>query len=71
MAAPSSLNGERFAAKSRPVRTLPKYDDSNIIAQINDGTVFEVTDDKTSSDYIWAKYSGMTGWVNKNYTVKV
>ena len=52
------------------LRTLPKYDDSNIIAQINDKTVFEVTDDKTSGDYIWAKYSGVTGWVNKNYTVK-
>ena len=44
------------------LRTLPKYDDSNIIGQITNGTVFEVTDEKNSGDYIWAKYSGVTGW---------
>lgn len=51
------------------LRTLPEYNDNNIIAQINNGTVFEVTEDKKNGVYIWAKYSDVTGWVNKQYTV--
>ena len=53
------------------LRTLPEYNDNNIIAKIDNGTVFEATEDKKSGVYIWAKFSGVTGWVNKQYTVNV
>lgn len=52
------------------LRTLPAYNDANIIAEIQNNTQFKVTYDHQSGDYIYASYAGKYGWVNKNYIKK-
>ena len=49
------------------LRNYPAWDDSNEIAQINQGEWFVVNTDRWSGDFVWARYCGMEGWVNSNY----
>ena len=53
------------------LRSYPSYDDSNIIARIENGVSFLVSYDRTSGEYVWASYNGMDGWVNKKYTASL
>ena len=45
-----------------------EWDDRNIIAQIQNGTVFQIMKKRRHGDYVWAYFNGMEGWVNKKYT---
>lgn len=51
------------------LRTLPEYNDSNIIYKIENGRVFLVSKTKKSGDYAWAQIDGQHGWVNVKYTI--
>ena len=50
------------------LRNAPEWDDRNIIAQIQNGTVFQIMKKRRHGDYVWAYFNGMEGWVNKKYT---
>ena len=49
------------------LRNHPSFKRENEIARIYRGTVFSIKADKVSGNYVWASYSGKTGWVDRRF----